>query len=127
MHVILSIFLTSLLVPLSLRLIVFKSQSLKSSSSYTFSFPKYLSVFFLISALLITAFCVGVFLQDHKAKLELEIFLLSCYTVFIIAIVSQFLKTLNFQLILEEDCMIYKFMGEKPQNRIWRNNKNQNV
>lgn len=108
MQVFLSIFLTNLLVPLILRFIVFKSQSSKSPSPYTFKYPKYLSIIFIVAIVIIIALFSGAYLSDAEPSLELEIFLGSFYSLFTIALIWQLMKVLNFQLILEEDFILYR-------------------
>lgn len=108
MHIFLPFFLTSILVPIILRLITIKSQCSKSHSSYSFKYPLFLVLFFLIGALGIITLVVGAFLQDNEAQLELKIFLVSFYSIFEFAVVWHFLKTLNFELVLEEDYIIYR-------------------
>ena len=61
MHIFLSIYLTSIFVPVILRYITCKSQSSKHCSSYTFKYPMFLVLLFLIGILVIVALCVGAF------------------------------------------------------------------
>jgi|GEM_PF-1578945 len=112
MQIILSVLLISLLIPLILRFIVFKIQSLKSSSLYTFKYPKSLAAFCSIGIFVIFALWYGIYLQNKKVDLGLEIVLLTFYSLFVMALTWQLLKALNFQLVLEEDCMLYRnFLG----------------
>ena len=108
MHIFLSIYLTSILVPIILRYIICKSQSSKSCSSYTFKYPMFLVLLFLIGILVIVALCVGAYLQDNEVQLELQILLVSFYSIFAFAVAWHFLKTLNFKLLLEEDFIAYR-------------------
>ena len=108
MHIFLSIYLTSILVPIFLRYITCKSQSSKSCSSYTFKYPMFLVLLFLIGILVIVALCVGAYLQDNEVQLELQILLVSFYSIFAFAVAWHFLKTLNFKLLLEEDFIVYR-------------------
>ena len=108
MHIFLSIFLTSLLVPIILRFVTSKSQSSKSHSPYTFKYPIFWVLFFSIGLLLIVALFVGAYLQDNEIQIELKIFLISFYSIFTFAGVWHLLKTLNFKLVLEEDSILYR-------------------
>ena len=108
MHVFLPILLTSLFVPLILEFIVLKSSLSKFSSPYTFRYPKYLSIIFIAGLIIIIVLFVWVYLSGFEPKLELEIFLLSFYSIFTFAIILQILKVLNFQLELEEEFMLYR-------------------
>ena len=108
MQVFLSVFLTGLAVPLILRFIVFKTQSEKSSSPYTFKYPKFLVIFFLIATIIIAAVNVWIYLSNCGGNLELFIFLSLFYSIFLVALIWHFLKVLNFQLILEEEYMVYR-------------------
>ena len=96
MHVFLPILLTSLFVPLILEFIVLKSSLSKFSSPYTFRYPKYLSIIFIAGLIIIIVLFVWVYLSGFEPKLELEIFLLSFYSIFTFAIILQILKVLNF-------------------------------
>ena len=108
MHIFLSIYLTSILVPVILRYITCKSQSSKSCSSYTFKYPMFLVLLFLMGILVIVALCVGAYLQDSDVQLELQILLISFYSIFAFAVAWHFLKTLNFKLVLAEDFIVYR-------------------
>ena len=108
MHVFLPILLTSLFVPLILEFIVLKSSLSKCSSPYTFRYPKYLSIIFIAGLITIIALFVWVYLSGFEPKLELEIFLLSFYSIFTFAIILQILKVINFQLELEEEFILYR-------------------
>ncbi len=108
MHVFLPILLTSLFVPLILEFIVLKSSLSKFSSPYTFRYPKYLSIIFIAGLIIIIVLFVWAYLSGVEPKLELEIFLLSFYSIFTFAIILQILKVLNFQLELEEEFMLYR-------------------
>lgn len=111
MRVFLPILLTSFFVPLTLEFIVLKSQSSKSCSPYTFKYPLFLVLFFLIGAFAIIALCVGAYLQDlqdNEAQIELQIFIFSFYSIFEFAAIWHFLKTLNFKLVLEDDFIVYR-------------------
>lgn len=57
---------------------------------------------------MIIALFIWAYLSDYKPKLELEIFLLSFYSIFTFAIILQILKVLNFQLELEEEFVSYR-------------------
>ena len=57
---------------------------------------------------MIIALFVGAYLSGVEATLELEIFLLSFYSIFSLAIILQILKVLNFQLKLEDEFMSYR-------------------
>lgn len=107
MKVFLSVFLTGLLVPLILRFIVFKTQSKKSSSQYTFKYPKFTVIFFLIATIILVAVNIWLCLS-YKENLKAFVFLLPFYLLFAIAEALQFLKTLNYQLVLEEDYIVYR-------------------
>lgn len=108
MHVFLPILLTSLFVPLILEFIVLKSSLSKFSSPYTLRYPKYLSIVFIAGLIIIIALFVWVYLSGFEPKLELEIFLLSFYSIFTFLIILQILKVLNFQLELEEEFILYR-------------------
>ena len=108
MHIFLTMYLTSILVPIILRFITCKSQSSKSCSQYTFKYPLFLVLLFLIGAFAIIALCVGAYLQDSEVQLELQILIVSFYSIFAFAVFWHFLKTLNFKLVLAEDFMIYR-------------------
>lgn len=108
MYVFLPILLTSLFVPLILEFIILKSSLSKCSSLYTFRYPKYLSIIFIAGLITIIALFIWCYLSDFKPKLELEIFLLSFYSVFTFAIIWQILRVLNFQLELEEEFILYR-------------------
>ena len=108
MYVFLPILLTSLFVPLILEFIILKSSLSKCSSLYTFRYPKYLSIIFIAGLITIIALFIWGYLSDFKPKLELEIFLLSFYSVFTFAIILQILRVLNFQLELEEEFILYR-------------------
>ena len=108
MHIFLTIYLTSILVPIILRFVICKSQFSKSCSPYTFKYPLFLVLLFLIGAFAIIALCVGAYLQDNEVQLELQIFIISFYSIFAFAVIWHFLKTLNFKLVLAEDFMIYR-------------------
>lgn len=111
MQVFLSVFLIGLLVPLILGFIVFKTQSLKSSSPYTFKYPKFSVIFFLIGTITIAAVNVWLCLT-YEENLKAFIFLFPFYLLFAIAAALQFLQTLNYQLVLEEDYIVYRnFLG----------------
>ena len=58
--------------------------------------------------LVIVALCVGAYLQDNEVQLELQILLVSFYSIFAFAVAWHFLKTLNFKLLLEEDFIVYR-------------------
>ena len=102
-----SIFLITLLVPIILGFITFKIRSLKSSSLYTFKYPKFLVIFFLISTIILTAVNVWLCLS-YKENQKAFVFLFPFYLLFAIAVAWQFLKTLNYQLSLEEDYILYR-------------------
>ncbi len=108
MHIFLTIYLTSILVPIILRFVTWKSQSSKSCSPYTFKYPLFLVLFFLIGAFEIIALCVAAYLQDNEAQIELQILIFSFYSIFEFAAIWHVLKTLNFKLVLAEDFMIYR-------------------
>ena len=112
MQIFLTMFLTNLLVPIILSLFAFKSQSSKSDSPYTFKYPMFLALFFLIGLLMIVALCVGAYLQAYlkgeEVQLELQIFIGSSYTILALAVVWQLFRTLNFKLVLEEDFILYR-------------------
>ena len=108
MHIFLTIFLTGILIPIILRFVTWKSQSSKSCSPYTFKYPLFLVLFFLIGAFAIIALCVGAYLQDNEAQIELKIFIFSFYSIFAFAVAWHFLKTLNFKLVLEDDFIVYR-------------------
>lgn len=108
MHIFLTIFLTGILVPIILSFVIYKSQSSKSCSPYTFKYPLFLVLFFLIGALAIIALSVVAYLQDDEAQIELKIFIVSFSSIFEFAVIWHFFKTLNFKLVLEEDFMIYR-------------------
>ena len=57
---------------------------------------------------MVIALFVWAYSSDYEPKLELEIFLLSFYSIFTFAIILQILKVLNFQLELEEEFMLYR-------------------
>ena len=108
MHIFLTIFLTGILIPIILRFVTWKSQSSKSCSPYTFKYPLFLALFFLIGSFAIIALCVGAYLQDNEAQIELKIFIFSFYSIFAFAVAWHFLKTLNFKLVLEDDFIVYR-------------------
>lgn len=108
MRIFLTISLTSILIPIILRFVTWKSQSSKSCSPYTFKYPLFLALFFLIGAFAIIALCVGAYLQDNEAQIELQIFIFSFYSIFEFAVIWHFLKTLNFKLVLEDDFIVYR-------------------
>lgn len=108
MHIFLTISLTSILIPIILRFVTWKSQSSKSCSPYTFKYPLFLVLFFLIGAFAIITLCVGAYLQDNEAQIELQIFIFSFYSIFEFAVIWHFLKTLNFKLVLEDDFIVYR-------------------
>ena len=108
MHIFLPIFLTSILTPVILRFIICKSQSSKSCLPYTFKYPLFLALVFLIGVFAIIALFVGAYLQDNEVQLELQILLVSFYSIFAFAVAWHFLKTLNFKLVLEEDFIVYR-------------------
>lgn len=108
MHIFLTISLTSILIPIVLRFVTWKSQSSKSCSPYTFKYPLFLALFFLIGACAIIALCVGAYLQGNEAQIELQIFIFSFYSIFEFAVIWHFLKTLNFKLVLEDDFIVYR-------------------
>ncbi|MBR2617751.1 MAG: hypothetical protein IKC81_00340, partial [Paludibacteraceae bacterium] len=68
----------------------------------------FLVLLFLIGILVIVALCVGAYLQDNEVQLELQILLVSFYSIFAFAVAWHFLKTLNFKLLLEEDFIAYR-------------------
>ena len=107
MHIFLTISLTGILIPIILKFLTWKSQSSKSCSPYTFRYSKYLSIIFIAGLIIIIVLFVWVCLSGFEPKLELEIFLLSFYSIFTFAIILQILKVLNFQLKLEEEFMLY--------------------
>lgn len=107
-----SIILTSILVPLILRFIVFKSQSTKSSTIYTFKYPRFLTIFFCIPIIMIIILFVWAYLSNEQGTLGLYVFLYAFYSLFTIALIWCILRTFNFELILEEDYMLYRnFFG----------------
>jgi len=108
MHIFLSVYLTSIFVPVILRYITCKSQSSKSYSPYTFKYPLFLVLIFLTGIFAIIALCVGAYLQENEVQLELQILLVSFYSIFAFAVAWHFLKTLNFKLLLEEDFIVYR-------------------
>ena len=108
MHIFLSIYLTSIFVPVILRYITCKSQSSKSYSPYTFKYPLFLVLIFLTGIFAIIALCVGAYLQDNDVQLELQILLISFYSIFAFTVAWHFLRALNFKLVLAEDFMIYR-------------------
>ena len=108
MQIFLTFYLTSILVPIILRFVTWKSQSSKSCSPYTFKYPLFLVLLFLIGAFAIIALCVGAYLQDNEAQIELQIFIFSFYSIFEFAVIWHFLKTLNFKLVLEDDFIVYR-------------------
>ena len=108
MHVFLSVFLTGILVPLILRFIGFKTQSSNSSSPYTFKYPKFLAIFFLIGTIIIMAVDVWLCLSYNDEDWKIFVALFPFYALFAIALAWQFLKALNYQLVLEEDYIVYR-------------------
>lgn len=108
MHVFLPILLTGLFVPLILEFIVLKSSMSKSSSPYTFRYPKYLLIIFIAGLIIIIALFVWAYLSGFEPKLELEIFLISFYSIFTFVIILQILKVLNFQIELKEEFILYR-------------------
>ena len=91
-----------------MRFITCKSPSSKSYSSYTFKYPMFLVLLFLIGIFAIVVLCVGAFLQGKEVQLELQIFLVTFYSIFAFAVIWHFLKTLNFKLVLEEDFILHR-------------------
>ena len=108
MQIFLSIFLTSFLVPIILSFVTWKSQSSKSCSPYTFKYPLFLVLFFLIGAFIIIALCIACYLQKNEAQIELQIFIFSSCSILEFAEIWQFLKILNFKLVLEDDFIVYR-------------------
>ena len=108
MQIFLSIFLTSFLVPIILSFVTWKSQSSKSCSPYTFKYPLFLVLFFLIGAFIIIALCIAAYSQKNEAQIELQIFIFSSCSILEFAEIWQFLKTLNFKLVLEDDFIVYR-------------------
>ena len=116
MYVFTSVLLTSLLVPIILRFIVCKIQSSKSSPQYIFKYPIFIPILLLIGIITIILLFIWAYLSDYEASLALYVFLYSFYFLFTIAGAWQFWKTLNFQLILEEDFLLYRnFLGKVKQ------------
>lgn len=107
MQVFLSVFLIGLLVPLILNFMVFKTQSSKSSSPDTYKYPRFLVIFFGFFTFILVAINVWLCLT-YKENLKAFIFLFPFYLLFAVVAVWHFLKVLNYQLVLEEDCMVYR-------------------
>jgi hypothetical protein len=64
--------------------------------------------FFLIAIFASVALYIGAFLQSNEAQLELQIFLVTSFSIFEFAMIWGFLKTLNFKLVLEDDFIVYR-------------------
>ena len=99
--------LISLLVPLSLSVIIAKTQSIKPSSPYIFKYPKFLIVFFGFFTIVLLGVNVWLCLT-YKENLKAFIFLFPCYLLFATLTIWVFLTSLNYRLVLEEEYMLYR-------------------
>lgn len=100
--------LISIMVPILLRCIICKIQSTKISSPYTFQYPHILSILYLVPIVLIVGLFIWANLSNHRSTLSLYIFLYTFYAIFVTALIWAFLKTLRFQLTLEDDHILYR-------------------
>ena len=99
--------LISLLVPLSLSLIIAKTQSIKPSSPNMFKYPKFLVIFFGFFTIVLLSVNVWLCLT-YKENLKAFIFLFPCYLLFATLVIWMFLTSLNYRLVLEEEYMLYR-------------------
>lgn len=101
-------FLISFIVPILVRFFLIRTYSIKTASRYTFKYPKFLTVVFLVPIVMIGGALIWAYLSNRQAALALHIVLAVFYTIFMTALIWAFLRTLSFQLTLEDDCIIYR-------------------
>lgn len=116
----LAIPLIYLLVPLILGFMVFRARSMNFSSRNTLKYPRFLTWFFLVAMIVIALVIVVLFigvggvvgigggLPDEEPHWSYYVIMIPLYTLFWGAIAYEFLNTLNFRLVLEDERIVYK-------------------
>lgn len=106
--IIISLVLTSIIVPLILGVVVYKSSTNKSFDSYTVKYPKFYSIVGFVGMLVTAAINVWIWINRDQVPLALNIFFFTVFPIAFIAGVYLFLRGCNWQLILAEDYIIYR-------------------
>ena len=108
---IISTILISLIVPCVLSFVVYKSSTNKSVNSCVLRYPKFFAVIGIIGA----SFCIGlnvaVEFSDKSQVYNIFLYYMIVHTGFTIITIGElwmFLQAMNWQLILEEDCIIHR-------------------
>jgi hypothetical protein len=101
-----------------LRFVVYKSSTNKSVNSCVLKYPKFLVILGIIGA----SFCIGlnvaVEFSDKSQVYNIFLYYMIVHTGFTILTIGgfwMFLQAMNWQLILEEDCMIYRNLWGKSR------------
>lgn len=120
MYVVLAVPLIYLLVPLIIGFMVFRARSTNNSSRNTLKYPRFLIWFFLVAMIVIALVIVVLFigvggvigigagLPGEEPHWSFFVIMIPFYTLFWLAIAYEFLNTLNFRLVLEEERIVYK-------------------
>ena len=110
MQYLISALLISISAPLILRIIIFKAESTKYSSTNIFKYPTFLTKFYLVGILFVSAIFIWAFLDiDYQTRALLYIIMLCLFYFPLVTVtILLILRTLNFSLILDEEYMIYR-------------------
>ena len=108
LYVFIATFTIYLIVPLTLRVLVYRSRIHPSSNSYMLKYPRIIPIFTFPVVIFVAFVIVWASIKETHISLSLRIFILISYNLLFIAFSWLFLRTLNWQLILEEDHMVYR-------------------
>lgn len=108
---IISTILISLIVPFVLRFVVYKSSTNKSVNSCVLKYPKFCAILGIMGASLFIGLNVAIEFSDKTQVNNIFLYYMIMHTGSTILTIGGFwlfLHTMNWELILADDCMIYR-------------------